>query len=328
MFGAAPYFAAHLPAEPPDLLVATDMLDLSTYLGLSRSFYQGVPSILYFHENQITYPWSETDRKVADARNLQYGLVNFTAALAADALWFNSNFHRESFLEGAVALLKRFPRPSLQFRVEELRAKARVRYLGMNLNFPPKPPLDSTGPPVILWNHRHEYDKNPEEFFAALRELRRSNTKFRLLVLGEEYTNSPAVFREARAEFRREILHWGYAESANEYRRWLQQADLLYVTSRQDFFGGSVVEAMAAGVVPILPHRLAYPEHLPTEFWPELLYEEPETGFAFLLDLCRHPEQLPRFAPLRDYVRQRYDWSVIAPLYDTEARNLSIKLSN
>ena len=328
MFGAAPYLAAQLPAEPPDLLVTTDMLDLSTYLGLSRSFYQGVPSILYFHENQITYPWSETDRKVADARNLQYGFLNFTAALAADALWFNSDYHRQSFLEGAESLLKKFPRPSLSFRLEELHAKAQVRYLGMELSFPAKAKRADNTPPVILWNHRHEYDKDPEAFFAALRALRRSKTDFRLVVLGEQYRSSPAIFGEARREFDRELLHWGYTESVADYRAWLQRADLLYVTAQQDFFGGSTVEALAAGVIPILPDRLAYPEHLPPEFQKELLYDTPERGHALLTNFCRHPEHLQRFARLRDFVRQRYDWSVVAPLYDAEARNLSINLSN
>lgn len=40
----------------PDLIVATDMLDLATFLGLARDLTAGVPTALYMHENQLTYP--------------------------------------------------------------------------------------------------------------------------------------------------------------------------------------------------------------------------------------------------------------------------------
>src|SRR3954470_11996001 len=39
-----------------DLIVATDMLDLSVFLGLARDLTAGVPVAVYFHENQLTYP--------------------------------------------------------------------------------------------------------------------------------------------------------------------------------------------------------------------------------------------------------------------------------
>src|SRR2546421_4491746 len=39
-----------------DCIVATDMLDLATFLGLARELTAGVPVALYFHENQLTYP--------------------------------------------------------------------------------------------------------------------------------------------------------------------------------------------------------------------------------------------------------------------------------
>jgi glycosyltransferase involved in cell wall biosynthesis len=44
--------------------------------------------------------------------------------------------------------------------------------------------------------------------------------------------------------------------------RVLQQADVIVSTARHEFFGLSVLEAMSAGVVPLLPNRLSYPELL------------------------------------------------------------------
>ena len=39
-----------------DLLLATDMLDLTTFLALTRDLTAGLPVALYLHENQLTYP--------------------------------------------------------------------------------------------------------------------------------------------------------------------------------------------------------------------------------------------------------------------------------
>ena len=49
----------------PDLILATDMLDLPTFLSLSRKKSAGIPIAIYFHENQITYPWSPTDEDLS-----------------------------------------------------------------------------------------------------------------------------------------------------------------------------------------------------------------------------------------------------------------------
>ena len=49
----------------PDLILATDILDLATFLSLSRKKSFGIPTAIYFHENQITYPWSPTDEDVS-----------------------------------------------------------------------------------------------------------------------------------------------------------------------------------------------------------------------------------------------------------------------
>ena len=40
----------------PDLILATDMLDLTTFLALTRHRIDKLPVALYLHENQLTYP--------------------------------------------------------------------------------------------------------------------------------------------------------------------------------------------------------------------------------------------------------------------------------
>src|SRR3954454_21408864 len=39
-----------------DIIMATDMFDLASFLGLTRDQTAGVPVALYLHENQLTYP--------------------------------------------------------------------------------------------------------------------------------------------------------------------------------------------------------------------------------------------------------------------------------
>lgn len=45
----------------------------------------------------------------------------------------------------------------------------------------------------IVWNHRWEHDKNPEDFFSVLFELHTSHVSFSLSVLGESYGEVPEV---------------------------------------------------------------------------------------------------------------------------------------
>ena len=47
-----------LPAEKPDRLLATSMVDLATLKGLHPNL-ADVPALLYFHENQFAYPLSD-----------------------------------------------------------------------------------------------------------------------------------------------------------------------------------------------------------------------------------------------------------------------------
>ena len=56
------------------------------------------------------------------------------------------------------------------------------------------------------------------------------------------------------------IIHFGYCENNTEYFGYLKMSNILPVTSHQDFFGISVVEAVSYGCYPILPKRLTYPD--------------------------------------------------------------------
>ena len=76
------------------------------------------------------------------------------------------------------------------------------------------------------------------------------------------------------------IEHWGYVASRAEYLRLLAASDLVISTADHEFFGISVLEAIAAGAFPLLPNRLSYPELIPPELHSACLYNDEDDLFA------------------------------------------------
>lgn len=312
----------------PDVLLSTDMLDLSVFLGLTRNVTANIPTAFYFHENQLTYPWSPTDADVKRNRDNHYSFINYTSALAADKVFFNSQYHFDSFFKELPTFLKGFPDNQELNSIERIKSKSSVLSLGMDLQkINDLKPADvvKEGRAKILWNHRWEYDKNPEAFFHALFEIKERGVEFKLVVLGESYETRPSIFDEAEEKLKDNILHFGYAESYAEYIKWMCQCDILPVTSVHDFFGTSVVEAMYCDVFPLLPKRLAYPEHIPKDLHYTFLYEESDREFVNRLQRLIFDVKYPRIQNIRQFV-EKYDWGKMIGRYDDEFESLKSKV--
>jgi len=241
-----------------DCLVCSDMLDLACLRGLAPAALARLPTVAYFHENQLTYPVRE-ERE----RDHHFAFTNLTTALAADAVWFNSAFHRDAFLAALPEWLRRMPDHAPLAAVDALRAKAAVQPPGID-PCPPRPPR-TPGPLRILWAARWEHDKGPDDLLAALDLLAVHGTDVRLAVIGERFPEAPPAFAEIERRFADRIDHWGYQEGRAAYRAWLTWADCIVSTAHHEFFGLAVAEAAAAGCLPILPPRLAYPEIFPPD---------------------------------------------------------------
>ncbi len=304
----------------PDLIVASDMLDLTTFQALTRKRTYHIRTIVYFHENQLTYPWSPTDKDVQHQRDTHYSFINYATALTADAVCFNSEYHRTSFLEALPGFLKAFPDHKEPGNVEAIAIKSKVLPLGLDLKrfdeFKHQiPATDQPLAPIVLWNHRWEYDKNPKAFFQLVFELDHLNIDFRLVVLGESYRNSPPVFKTALEKLSHRIVHWGFTNSFDEYARLLWQSAVLPVTSNQDFFGISAVEAIYCNTMPILPHRLAFPQHIPTDMHAQCLYNSEEELLALTISALQTATHTCE-KTLQNHVGQ-YDWEQMIKQYDT-----------
>ncbi len=281
----------------PDLILATDMIDLAAFLGLTRKWSAAIPTALYFHENQLNYPWSPSDEDVKLKRDGHYAFINYTSALASDAIFFNSNYHQNVFLKELPKFLKAFPDyPNLE-TVEKILAKSTVLHLGLDLS-----KLDKHKPAEIVKQQR-----------AALYQVSERGIDFKLVVLGESYEKQPPIFAEAKEKLAQHILHFGYVEDYNTYCKWLWEADILPVTSVQDFFGASVVEAMYCNTIPMLPKRLAYPEHIPLNLHHTFFYEENE--FVDKLQKRIMDVRILRIQNSKQFVK-KYDWRELIPIYD------------
>ncbi|MEL7427881.1 MAG: DUF3524 domain-containing protein, partial [Bacteroidota bacterium] len=319
MHGAAVELARQFLDQPeqPDLILTTDMLDTATFLALTRSRTATIPTAVYFHENQLTYPWSPTDEDVTQKRDRHYAWINYTSALAADAVFFNSQYHHDSFLGALPGFLKAFPDHKGLGTVAQIADKSSVLYLGMDLRaFDPIEARYNSDIPVLLWNHRWEYDKDPETFFACCEQLHDEGVDFRLIVLGESYANRPAVFDAVKEKLSAKTLHWGYAEGFAEYASLVKSAHILPVTSRQDFFGGSVVEAMYCGVYPLLPDRLAFGEHVVGDCKENHIYSDHSALLRRLRSLLKDSSLGPSSPELVSQFVSRYDWRMQVVDYD------------
>ena len=305
MHGSAVTFAGMLEenGENFDTIISTSLTDTALLKSLLLPKMPGTRFVTYFHENQLAYPWSENDKEPSKT-DMHYAFINFTSALVSDLALFNSEFNRESFFSALEGFLRSFPDNRLTSKIDAVYQKSEVLYPGINTI--PKSNGKRDNLLKILWNHRWEYDKDPDTFFETLFRLKEAGIPFQLVVLGEEKSTSPEIFKIAREKLKDEIVSFGYAENYDEYKKLVAICDILPVTSKHEFFGISVLEAASAGVIPILPDRLSYPEIFPKEKFGKIFYEEGK-----LFEFIKHFSEAPDFS-LRNEIFGRaacFDWS-------------------
>ena len=242
-----------------DLIIATSMTDLSALKGMAPSL-AAATSLLYFHENQFDYPLSGNEHKSVEPQ-----IVSIYAALSATRIAFNSDYNRQTFLAGVRQLFKRLPDHVPEGIDIMLSEKSILLPVPLDESWSDLP--SQRGEKfTLLWNHRWEYDKGPERLFYALCRLREAGVDFHAHIVGQQFRDAPKVFERFRDELSAHIGVWGFVEDKAEYRRLMQQSHVVLSTSLHDFQGLSILEATAAGCLPLVPDRLAYREFIPDEF--------------------------------------------------------------
>jgi glycosyltransferase involved in cell wall biosynthesis len=269
--------ALHEAGARWDVIVASTFVNLAEFVALAGPAVAGVPSLLYFHENQLLYP----NRHTAEW-DLQFPLTNVVSALAADRCAFNSRYNLDGFLAEIPGFFRAFPDHRPQGVVEAIAqrsvvvappfdpvafdaalrpdghtpaGRARVALAG-------RPGAAAVRGPVprIVWPHRWEHDKAPERFFAAVGALADEGLDFEVAVAGQAFVETREALHRAGRELGDRLVHIGEPEGRAGYAELLASCDIAVSTADNEFFGLAMIEAAYAGCLPIVPDRLAYPE--------------------------------------------------------------------
>jgi glycosyltransferase involved in cell wall biosynthesis len=288
-----------------DLLMVTSMVDLACIKGLNPKL-ATIPAILYMHENQFAYPQS-----ASQYNSLEPAMVNLYAGLSADKILFNSQFNKNTFIRGVADFLNKMPDQIPEGLMQNLDNKSAILPVAINNScFCPSRQVNLRRP-HILWNHRWEYDKGPQGLLLFLRELKASGREFTLSVVGKQFRRQPKEFSQIQTEFKGQLVNVGYLQNEQDYRQLLLQADIVLSTALHDFQGLAMLEAMAAGCMPLAPERLAYPEYVPDQCLytstPQDPVAEAKAAVNTFGQLCQSPPS--GYAPVNyqaSYLAQQY----------------------
>ena len=244
-----------LPEETPDLILATSMVDLSTLKGLHPRL-ANTPCVYYFHENQFSYPLSKHQ-----VNSVEPQMVQLYGSLVANKLLFNSTYNRDTFLDGVEKLLNKFPDNIPDGVVESLKNKSDILPVVVC-------PVEQTAvkdQELILWSHRWEYDKDPQVFCDALLKLHKTGQNFKLALLGSRSKIKPDALLEIEEKLADKIIV-NEKVCREDYQRYLSQSAIVVSTAIHEFQGLSILEAVSAGAVPLVPDDLCYREQYTDEY--------------------------------------------------------------
>ncbi len=286
-----------------DVLIATSMTDLSTLLGLYPQL-AALPKHLYFHENQFAYPKNKNQQGL-----LEIQMRSIYSALAADFLWFNSNYNRSSFIAGVKQLIQQMPDGIPSDLIQSFIAKSSI--LPVLIDNDCKPLANKTASKKrieVVWNHRWEHDKGPEILLEVMRQcVNKDHIKFH--IIGQQFRSTPTAMQKIIENHRSQCLTLGYIETRAQYIKTLQQADVVLSTAHHDFQGISMLEAAACGCLPVAPNRLVYPELYPlTNLYPSTPLK-PQTEAHAILQILTDLNQL-------NHRLSSCNWHQCKPLYE------------
>lgn len=246
--------------QVPDVVACSDYVDLPRLMAFLPKRWRTLPTLCYFHENQLTYPRpaKESDRSSAE-RDLTHAFSNVLTAIRADAVVFNSEFHRREFADAANDWLRTLPRPNPRAQLERALANATVVPPLPELHAVPLGPGAPKGAPLcVAFPHRLEDDKDPLQFLAAVRRALDGGARLTLALFGGAPEAASQEIRSALDALGAVVERAGFVTSRAAYLEELGRCDVVASTARHEFFGVAFAEAMAAGCAPLALDRANY----------------------------------------------------------------------
>lgn len=295
----------------PDVVIVSALVDVAGLAGHLRRELGDTPIVVYVHENQLTYP-------VGPSRSFdpEPAWTNWTSLVVADRVVFNSRFHLDEWFDTVPDFLGTAPDHDHRHLVEAVRERSSVIHPGVEVDsilaLAPAPKGRPDRPPILLWNQRWDHDKDPEAWLTAAVQVA-ADHELEVRLVGERSGEPLERYPWAVEALGDGLVDLGYLERA-AYLEALVEADVVVSTAHHEFFGISLVEAMAAGAVPLLPDRLSHPE-LVGDFGTQVLYSEGDlvdrlSAIVTDIDAARRS-----VAGLAESMR-RFGWAQVAPVYD------------
>ncbi len=315
--------------EEIDLVFTSSMTNLPAFLALTNPRFARVPSIMYMHENQFTQPMPE-----GEERDLTYCYINYLSALSADKLLFSSKFHKQDFLEALPDFLDHYPADKHHHTIDRIEKKSIVMYPGIDLrSFDEHADTrEENSNPIIVWNQRWQFDRNPSKFFRVLNRIDDIGISFDLILAGDTKHDKPLEFEKAWKRYGERILHFGFVDDPAAYSKLLHKGDIVVSTAEYEFFCIPILEAIYCGCHPLLPDRLHYSELVPESLKNPLLhasvlYQDEDELFDHLKKiLTGETRPLPK-SSLRS-ISESLDWDNMIGDYDQlfkESKQLDVQ---
>jgi hypothetical protein len=251
---------ARRPVGPVDLLFTSDAMNLPDLHRLCPSV-ADLPSVVYFHSNQLPDAALAIDQQPQD-------LTNLSTATAATEVWINSKYHAAAFMQGIEELISVHRELQSRNPLEDLRAKLHLMPPPVDVNYfrelisqnrsTPAPDTERDSNTIFVETR----DANIELLNAALAILQDSKHPIELMVTGPVDKLTDAFPKQVIAE----------ADSTAQVRGLLT-AGIFLSTKIAVPFDENAVRAMSLGCRPVLPHTGVYPELLATAMYEECLYD-------------------------------------------------------
>jgi hypothetical protein len=259
---AANWFAEQLSRHwvgRVDVLFTSEAMNLASLFQLMPSLARK-PSVVYFHENQLPDIHTNTDAPL--------DLVNLNTANAATEIWFNSEWHRRTFLARAGALIERHPELASQRPLPVLKRKSSLMTPPIDLS----PISEARGGRVERDGTALFVDTRDAEVGVlnrALAMLRDRNESYRLITVG------PVDGLDGNSDADRDT---GSPQTLSEtddvaIARGLCEAGVIVSVKPDAASDFLVVRGLAAGCRPVLPASGFYPELLSPALQKSCLYK-------------------------------------------------------
>lgn len=291
-----------------DLVLATSMVDCATLRGLVPSL-AAIPWVVYFHENQFEYPVNSTNN------HTEPKMVSLYNALCADKIVFNSQYNYQTFIAGLDTFLKKMPDEVPKQTISFIAQKSSVISVPIKIDKNISNKKNDNTVPVLLWNHRWEYDKGPLQLYNIINELYQRKFVFKLNLIGQQFRVIPDEFKKIKKDFSDVLLNYGFIESVDKYKEILKSSDFVLSTSLHDFQGLAILNAVAEGCIPVVPSRLAYTEIFQEQYRYDSDLALPKNEAGKMADKIIELDGLRKKGDLDDIDISNFSIDKLRPLY-------------